>query len=182
MRRTRGRWMMGVLAILACIVLAPTNARAGILGLDSGTYDVALTCPFAGCGGPFTGTLTTDGIDVTSWLFDTNFDGFPLSFSGNPTEFVIGLPTDFEQVFGPNTGFGYALNLFGGFVAGNWSIDSGGVELWHGTWKATPQDEETVPEPATLLLFGTGAGSLLARARRRRSTAPAGRAGSAPWR
>ena len=169
MYRTCGAWKFGALAILTCILLVPANARTGILGLDAGTYDVALTCPFAGCGGPFTGTLTTDGIDVTSWLFDTNFDGLPLSFSGNPTEVVTGPPTDFEQAFGPNTGGGYTLSLFGGIFAGDWSIDASGVVLWQGTWEADAQEEEPVPEPATLLLFGTGAASLIARARHRRT-------------
>ena len=167
MRRTRGPWQIGALTILTWVLLVPASARAGILGLDAGTYDVALACPFPGCGGPFIGTLTTDGSDITSWLFDTNFDGLPMSFSGNPTEFDSGPPADFQQVFGPNAGGGYALSLFGGVFAGDWMIDSGGVSIWHGTWEARPH-EETVPEPATLLLFGTSTASLIARAWRRR--------------
>ena len=167
MRWTSGPRQFGAMAILMCVILGPTNARAAILELDPGTYDVALTCGFVNCGGPFTGTLTTDGSDVTSWLFDTNFDGFPLSFSGDPTEFVIGPPTDFQQVSGPNTTGGYTLSLFGGIFAGEWGIDTSGVQLWHGTWEARPH-EETIPEPAALLLFGSSTAGLIARARRQR--------------
>lgn len=169
MRRFPGPRQFVALAILTCALLVPTSARAEILDLTTGTYDVALTCVFAGCGGPYTGTLTTDGSDVTSWLFDTGFDGVPLSFSGNPDEFVVGPPTDFQQVFGPSTPGGYTLSLFGGFLGGDWGIDTGGVQIWHGTWEAKPH-EDTVPEPASLLLLGTGAASLVARARRRRGS------------
>jgi len=174
LRRTPGARQIGVLAILTCALLVPTNARAAILGLGPGTYDVALTCTFINCGGPFTGTLSTDGSDITSWLFDTNFDGLPLSFNGDPTEFDSGPPADVQMVSGPNTIGGYTLNLFGGVFAGDWFIDSGGVSIWNGSWEAKPH-QDAVPEPATLTLFGTSIVSLIARARRQRRKQSASR-------
>lgn len=165
MRKTRAAGF--ALALLVCGLLSPGEARASLLGLDAGTYDVTLTCVFVNCGGPFTGTLTTDGSDVSDWLFNTAFDTLPLSFTGDPAEFDSGPPSDIQEVFGPSTPGGYSLILFGGFFEGDWNIESSGVSIWRGTWEAVPHQDE-VAEPASLLLLGTGIAGVAATARRRR--------------
>ena len=60
------------------------------------------------------------------------------------------------------------LVLFGGSFVGDWSIETSGTANWLGTWVATPH-QESVPEPASLLLLGTGAAGIAANARRRRN-------------
>ena len=167
---TKRRAMGLVLGTLMLGLLLPNDARAApFLGLDAGTYDVELTCGFVNCGGPFTGVLTTDGSDITDWRFSTDFDAFPLLFSGDPTEFDGGPISDFQKAFGPDTSnVGFTLVLFGGLFVGDWSIETNGLALWSGTWVATPH-QESAPEPASLLLLGMSAAGLAANERRRRN-------------
>ena len=163
----RTQWVLHLL--LASVVLLSANqAGATIIGLGDGTYDATLTCTFADCApagplGPFAGTLTVVGNDVTAWsfAFPATVLGFAEVFSGNPVETI--------DMFSGNEsagGFGLAaavdeLVLRTGSGSQTWDIFQNGVSVIHGAWTAVPQDTPSrVPEPASAVLFLFGLATL----------------------
>jgi hypothetical protein len=173
----RSQWVVRLL-LASIVLLSASQARATILGLGDGTYDVTLTCSFADCApagplGPFIGTLTADGNDVTGWsfTFPAAAFGFAEVFSGDPLE-TINMITGVEIVSGPGLAAALDQLLLG--KSGDsltWDVLQGGVSVIHGTWtaalQATPQG---VPEPSTWLLMLGGFG-LLGVALRRQAAA-----------
>jgi hypothetical protein len=166
------RWAL-VSMVVACAGLLPiTQARATVLGLGDGTYDVTLACIGPIC--HFTGTMTIAASNVTDWSFTTEVDGPPAeTFTGNPIETFLG-PVTFEDfVTGLSTDFGYELVLRSNL---NWNVNVGGAVLAEGTWTATLQDAiQPTPAPPALALFGGGIlflATLMAR-RRQKLVCPA---------
>lgn len=157
LRSLRSPLVAGLLLAVG-LALSAHPARASVLGLADGTYDLTLPCTNIGCGGPYTGTLTVVGTDVTSWNITVLADSLQ-TFSGNPNEQFFGLPTGLEIVSGPSTPLGYELSLFldpFGATAQFWQVDIGGVVLNRGSWTAELQADGVVPLPSTLLLVGIG--------------------------
>ena len=165
----RIRHLLVCAAALATLSAAP-SARASVLGLNDGTYNLTLTCIAAGCGGPFTGTMTVVGTDVTDWNLAVHvFDPGLESFVGNPTEQLLGPPTDREFVRGRGAVQSvFELELrFEPIQSRTWGANVTGVETNQGTWSAVPITL-AVPLPSALLLTGTGLAALgLSRTRRR---------------
>ena len=138
------------------------QARAALLGLDDGTYDVTLTCIVQNCGGPFTGTLTIAGSDATDWSFTFPFEAYGApggeTFSGNPNQASDGGPNERVDGIGEDLSL---LSIFLTFGSPSWQVSQGGVNLIRGGWTAAPQAVPSlVPEPATLPLMMTGLGLL----------------------
>lgn len=166
---TRGIRPILVWAAAAAALMTGPSSRASVLGLADGTYNLTLSCSSAGCGGPFSGTLTVVGADVTAWDVTVLADTLQ-SFIGNPTEQLLGPPTDLEFVRGPGVNAVYGLELrFGpsGPPSRSWGVDITGVEVNRGIWSAVPVTI-AIPLPSALLLTGTGLAALgLSRTRRR---------------
>ena len=153
----RAKRLLCCLSIVATLVLAAGHARADVLGLTPGAYDVTLTCVIANCGGPFTGLVTIVGADATSWLFHTAFDSVPLTFSGDPSETIVPPPSEREFVVGPDTSAAFVLDLFHdpNTAGGGWLILTGSVSLWRGDWVAAAA-VSAVPESTSLVLLIAG--------------------------
>jgi hypothetical protein len=161
------------LGLTLCIVgaLDATSTRATILGLGDGTYDVTLTCVFSDCApagplGPFMGTLTVSGNDVTDWsfTFPTAAYGFADVFSGNPQETIL--------MFGDEIVSGSAASSaelqIATFGSPRWNVNFGGAQVIHGPWTAVLQDpRQRVSEPASAIPILSGLAALAAVARRR---------------
>ncbi|HVG51273.1 MAG TPA: hypothetical protein VM867_06540 [Xanthobacteraceae bacterium] len=147
------RWAL-VSVVVACAGLSSvTQARATVLGLGDGTYNVTLACITTNC--PFTGTMTIAGSNVIDWSFSTVVDGLPAeTFTGNPIETFFGPVIVEDLVAGPSTPLGYELVLRSTL---DWNVNVFGVVLAQGSWTATLQDGiQPVPLPPTLALFGGG--------------------------
>ena len=154
---------------------------AGCGGVTGGAYDLELTASSIGAalvsGGVVTQqfggelSLTNGTVDLLTVMFTDlvqgSLDGSsptlqasqpPDTFSGSSTVFdptKLGVPRGFALSFSNMTNGGLGIN--------GTSIRSGAAD-GTGTFSATP-----IPEPATLMLFGTGLLGLLPMLRRRRA-------------
>jgi hypothetical protein len=154
---------------------------AGCGGVTGGAYDLELTATSIGAailsGGAVTQqfggelSLTNGTVDLLTVMFTDlvqgSLDGSsptlqasqpPDTFSGSSTVFdptKLGIPRGFALSFSNMTN--------GGLGISGTSIRSGAAD-GTGTFSATP-----IPEPATLMLFGTGLLGLLPMLRRRRA-------------
>ena len=158
------QWVSSLL-VAGVVLLSANQARATIIGLDDGTYDVALTCLFSDCApngplGPFTGTLTVVGNDVTAWsfVFPATVLGYSEEFDGNPVEFI-----DFFGNFENARGVGLIVPAFDelvlrtSFGSPTWDLLQGGLSVSYGTWTAVSREAPVgVPEPSSAILFLSG--------------------------
>jgi len=159
------RWVSRLL-VASVVLLSANQARATFIGLGDGTYDVTLTCSFFDCApagslGPFTGSLTVVGTDVTAWsfAFPAAAYGFADVFNGNPLE-TTGL--DVEFVTGSALGSPITeLQLFTSFGPPKWNVFQNDLSVIHGTWTAVLQDApHGVPEPSSAILILSGLAAL----------------------
>jgi hypothetical protein len=161
----RPRWILPLL-MASFAVLSASQARATIIGLGDGTYDVTLTCIVIDCVDPIAGSLTVSGNDVTDWSFAFPVEAYGAAdvFSGNPQETIL----PFDEIVRGVGSFGSELVLS---ADNEWGIFQSGIDLIRGTWTAELQDTpQGVPEPASafLILSGLGATTAAAALRRRR--------------